>query len=365
LFRYLASRRSVVLLGESHDDVRHHLWQLYAVSALYGRGANVVIGFEAFPRRLQPVLNDWVEGKLTDEAFLKAIEWQQVWGYDAALYMPLFQFARMSHIPMIALNVDWKLVSQVGQLGWENVPVGEREGLSDPAPASIGYLHHLAGAYLTKRTVPHGGTDHVGQGPDFPEPNETALNQAMKEPEFKRFVEAQLTWDRAMAEALVQAKQNFGNALVVGILGIGHVAGGYGVPRQLWALGGFEASSLIPATIGTACALIGTGYADAIFTLPHRSEVPLAALAQLGVSLDERDGMPRINWVINDSVAETAGLKAGDQVVRAAGLEMKKAEDLIEVVARQPPGTWLPLSVRRDGQDIDIVARFPPRPKAN
>jgi hypothetical protein len=130
--------------------------------------------------------------------------------------------------------------------------------------------------------VPH-GTDHAGQGRDFPEPNETALSQAMKEPEFKRFVEAQLTWDRAMAEALVQAKQNFGNAVVVGILSIGHVAGGHGVPRQLWALDGFEASSLIPATVDTACALIGTGYADAIFTLPHRSEVPLAALAQLGV----------------------------------------------------------------------------------
>ena len=45
-------------------------------------------------------------GKLTDEAFLKASEWRQVWGYDAALYMPLFQFARLNRIPMIALNVE-------------------------------------------------------------------------------------------------------------------------------------------------------------------------------------------------------------------------------------------------------------------
>jgi hypothetical protein len=355
----------VVLLGEAHDDVRHHLWQLYTVSALHGRGANLVIGFEAFPRRLQPVLDDWVEGKLTEEAFLKASEWQQVWGYDAALYMPLFQFARMSHIPMIALNVDWKLVTQVGQLGWENVPVAEREGLSDPAPPSIAYIHHLAGAYLTSRMVPHGGTDQAGRVPDRAEPDEAALSEAMKEPEFKRFVEAQLTWDRAMAEALAQARQNFGNVVVVGIVGIGHVAGGYGVPRQLWALGIDRPSSLIPAAIDTACALVGTGYADAIFTLPHSNEVPSPAPAELGVVLDERDGMPRINRVINDSVAEMAGLKAGDQIVRAAGLEMRKTEDLVQVVARQPPGTWLPLSIRRDGQEIDMVARFPARSKAN
>jgi len=57
-----------------------------------------------------------------------------VWGYDAALYMPLFQFARLNRIPMIALNVERKLVSRVGQQGWEGVPAAEREGLSDPAP---------------------------------------------------------------------------------------------------------------------------------------------------------------------------------------------------------------------------------------
>ena len=224
LFRYLASRRSVVLLGEEHSDADHHLWELYTVSALHGRGANLVLGFEAFPRRLQPVLNDWVDGKLTEEAFLKASEWQQVWGYDPALYMPLFQFARLSHIPMIALNVDQRLVSQVGQKGWDNVPAAEREGVSDPAPATNAYLRALAGAYLM--TLHSGTDDQAAHAPALSEPNEATLAQDMRSPEFKHFVEAQLTWDRAMAEALAEAKQNFGNAVVVGIVGGGHVAGG-------------------------------------------------------------------------------------------------------------------------------------------
>ena len=123
LFGDLVAKGAVVLLGESHTDVDHHLWQLQTVAALHGRGANLVIGFEAFPRRLQPVLDDWIAGKLTDEAFLKASEWRQVWGYDAALYMPLFEFARLNRIPMIALNVERTLVSQVGQKGWDAVPV--------------------------------------------------------------------------------------------------------------------------------------------------------------------------------------------------------------------------------------------------
>ena len=66
-----------------------------------------------------------------------------------------------------------------------------------------------------------------------PEPDEAALADAMKEPQFQRFVEAQLTWDRAMAEALAGAKRTFSDATIVGVLGSGHVQDGYGVPHQL------------------------------------------------------------------------------------------------------------------------------------
>src|SRR5579862_3323706 len=34
LFRDLAAKNAVVLLGESHTDVDHHLWQLHTLAAL-------------------------------------------------------------------------------------------------------------------------------------------------------------------------------------------------------------------------------------------------------------------------------------------------------------------------------------------
>jgi len=46
-------------------------------------------------------------------------------------------------------------------------------------------------------------------------------------------------------------------------------------------------------------------------------------------------------------------------VVRAAGLETRNSDDLIEIVGRQAPGTWLPLSIRRDEQEIELIAKFP------
>src|SRR5262249_6819876 len=214
LVNELVATNAIVLLGESHTDVDHHRWQLHTLAALHATGGRIVIGFEAFPRRLQSVLGDWVEGKLTDEAFLKAAEWRQVWGYDAALYMPLFQFARLNRIPMIALNVERKLVARVGREGWEAVPESEREGLSNPAPASPAYQRELARIYLLKKTMPAGAVGPLpgAREPQMPEPDEAALAEAMQEPAFKRFVEAQLTWDRAMAQALAGAKREFSAA---------------------------------------------------------------------------------------------------------------------------------------------------------
>ncbi len=364
LFGDLVAKNAVVLLGESHTDVDHHLWELHTVAALHGRGANLVLGFEAFPRRVQAVLDDWVAGKLTDEQFLKSSEWRQVWGYDAAFYMPLFQFARLNRIPMKALNVERSLVAKVGQQGWEAVPVAEREGVSDPAPASQAYQRDLARVYVFKKSMSPEALQQLPntQASQPPEPDEAALTAAVGEPEFRRFAQAQLTWDRAMAEGLVNAKREFPTATIVGIMGSGHVEDGNGVPHQLKDLGITELETLIPVTAKEACQLVGTAYADAVFTL-QRSEGPPPDRPRLGVVLGIGDGAPKVGRVVGNSVAEAAGVKTGDLVVRAAGVEMRTPDDLVDVVGRQAPGTWLPLSVKRDGQEIDLIAKFPPRPK--
>jgi hypothetical protein len=309
------------------------------------------------------VLDDWIAGKLSDDAFLKASEWRTVWGYDASLYMPLFQFARINHIPMVALNIDRSLVARVGQEGWEAVPKAEREGLSDPAPAGQNYQRELARVYAVKKLLPP-GTDPLtaSRGEAPPEPDEAALAEAMKEPQFKRFVEAQLTWDRGMAEALANAKRKFPDATIVGIVGSGHVEEGYGIPHQLEHLGVAD-TTLVPVSADSACKLVGTSFADAVFTLPPAKETPPPERPRLGVLLGQGDGAPRVKQVVAGSVAETTGLRADDDIVRAAGLEMRKPDDLVEVVGRQAPGTWLPLTVRREGQESELIAKFPSRPR--
>src|SRR3569623_961246 len=152
------SQRRVVLLGERHDNADHHAWQLQVLAGLYALHPDMVIGFEMFPRSVQPVLDRWVAGELTEQEFLKQTEWQTNWSFDPNLYLPLFTFARITRIPMHALNAARALVNTVRSKGWAATPESERGGITDPAPADRDYLKLLAGSFLAHRPGGRGET---------------------------------------------------------------------------------------------------------------------------------------------------------------------------------------------------------------
>ena len=137
------AKRGVVLLGESHDQAEHHRWQLHTIAALFSHRPDMVLGFEMFPRRVQPVLDRWSKGELNETAFLREVDWPQIWGFADELYLPLFHFARMHRLPMLALNIDRATNRRVAAQGLASVPSTEREGVGDPAPASSFYRDRL------------------------------------------------------------------------------------------------------------------------------------------------------------------------------------------------------------------------------
>jgi uncharacterized iron-regulated protein len=329
-----AARSRIVLLGELHDRADHHRWQLQTVAALAALRP-VVLGFEMFPRRTQAVLDRWVAGELDDATLLRETDWPRVWGFPAPLYLPLFEFARLNRAPMRALNVDRALVSRVGREGWAAVPAGEREGVSDPAPPTPAYRSMLAEAMAAHR-------------------GEAAPSDAGTQ----RFVEAQLTWDRALAEGLAGAAREHPDALIVGIMGTGHLEHGYGVPHQLAALGERDVTVLLPWDTDRDCAQLTPDLADAVFGIAPAVEAPDHG-PHLGVTLAPgRDGVC-VAEVTPGSVAAAAGLRRDDVIVEAAGTHTTTPADLRAVVDAQAPGTGLPLRVRRGGRTREIVARFP------
>jgi len=352
LFDRLAGK-SIVLLGEVHDNASHHRWQHNVMAALHSRNSDMIVGLEMLPRKVQAVLDDWSRGALDEAAFLQQSRWRELWGYDAQLYMPVLQFARMNRLPTMALNIDRELVSQVGARGWDSLDESERMGLSDPAPASADYRRQLGELYAYKMTLGMHGAD--GADAD----SEVDLEQVMQTDEFANFVDAQLTWDRAMAEALAQAHRLDPAAIVVGIVGRGHLEYGYGIPHQLADMGIDDVAVLLPVDAGADCVTLEAGLADAVFVTEAPADVGPAPRPRLGVLIENAALGVRVMEVVADSVADQSGLQAGDIILRAAGFDTATTSALIEVIQRQAPGTWLPLAVMRDKREREIIARFP------
>lgn len=344
----------VVLLGETHVIADHHRWHMQTVAQLYAQHPDMILGFEAFPRRVQAVLDRWVAGELTEAEFLKQSEWETVWRYDANLYLPLFHFARLNRIPMVALNVDRTLIRKVSEHGWKNVPISERLGVGDPAPASNGYIAMLGHAY---------GQHENGDG----ETNGAPKAPGLDDPHFAGFVDVQLTWDRAMAEAAASALQTARSQgrdpQLVAVIGSGHMDFGFGVPHQLSALGIDKVKVLTPWDQMRPCAELGQnpppadlvyGLAVTADYLPKESDGP-----KLGVLIEAAEGGVRVKEVLDDSLAKTAGLLMNDLITHAAGQSVATSGELVTIIKGMNPGTWLPLTVRRGGKTMEIVARFP------
>ncbi|WP_160000770.1 ChaN family lipoprotein, partial [Roseomonas sp. 18066] len=249
LMRRLAQREAV-LLGESHDVAEIHRWQLQVATCLHLLRPDLAMGFEMFPRRVQPVLDRWVAGEFSTAAFLEAVEWEKVWGFDAGLYLPLLHFCRQQAVPMLALNCERPLVTRVGRDGWDAVPVEERDGLTPAAPARAGHRAHLA--LLTGR-------------------DEAEISD--------RFLRAQQVWDRAFACAIAAYRaavvaEGKPAPLVVGIIGRGHLEYGHGTPWQLESLGVSDTAVLLPSEAETLDAATIAGIGAALFRL-DRPEAPL------------------------------------------------------------------------------------------
>lgn len=342
-----AADHAVVLLGETHDDAEHHRWQLSTLAGVRAHTANLVLGFEAFPRRVQPVLDRWIAGELAASTFIDESQWSRVWAFNPDLYLPLFDFARLHQLPMVALNVERTLVAAVGEQGWQNVAEAQREGVGEPAPASHAYRVELAQVYRQHRNAK--GQDNRSA----PE-----LDSTLEDPAFVRFVEAQLIWDRAMAEALAAAHRSVGTPTVVGIVGSGHLRRGHGIPHQLRALGIDDVMVLLPIAPGQPCEAVDSDAADAMFIAAPRQQ-PAPPRARLGIFIETLEQRVRITKVVADTVASRAGLVDGDIVIEAAGVSVLEHGQLISLIQRQAPGTWLPVTVERDGERLQVVAKFP------
>lgn len=332
LFSELAQSK-VVLLGEEHARREHQRWQLHTLAGLHARRPDLVIALEMLPRRAQPALDAWVAGELDEESFLAQSDWRAAWGHDHESYLPILHFARMHRVPLRAVNVDRELHARLASEGWAAVPEEARYGTTAPAEPPGDYRSRLRAVYAEHLGASRAGFD------------------------LERFIAGQLVWDRVMAAGVAEAASQ--GVLVAGLMGGMHLAYGHGVPHQLADLGVTDVRVLLPWDGDGDCSEPPRDIAHAVFGIAPGGRHEPAPPVLLGVLLEPHEDGVRIVDVQAGSVGERSGLRADDVVSHAAGQRLRATDELVAVVRRQAPGTILPLSVRREGREIEVLARFP------
>lgn len=220
------SKRSVVFLGETHDRADHHQWQLEVSENIFRHRTDIALGFEMFPKRVQPIVDKWARDQISMRSFLNEVDWDSIWGFNSDLYRPIFQFCKDNKLPMIALNCNRALVTDIGKNGWNAVDPATLEGLSPAKEATRAYRQYLfdiTGGNRPGRTATHA-----------------------EDPAFDRFVRAQQVWDRAFACNLNVFHKRHPKSLLIALIGSGHLEFGGGTPYQLSDLGINNSTILLP-----------------------------------------------------------------------------------------------------------------------
>jgi len=60
------AQRDVVFLGEQHDNAIGHAWHRHMLENLHEKRGDVVLSMEMFERDVQPVLDDYLAGRIEE-----------------------------------------------------------------------------------------------------------------------------------------------------------------------------------------------------------------------------------------------------------------------------------------------------------
>ena len=341
MVKRLAGAR-LVLVGESHTDMEFHRAQLRVVEELVRAGRPVFLGLEMYPYTEQRFLDQWVDGLLTEEGFLKLSRWYENWGYNWSYYRDIFLFARDHKVRMFAVNAPRDVVSAVRKKGFQNLTPEEAAHIPSKIDSS--------------------SPDHRALFKSFFDADDP-LHSGMTEEQWGSMISAQATWDATMAHNAVKALQEHGTpeTVLVVLAGSGHVAYGVGIERQARTYFPEAIATVIPVNVrdedGTEVKAVQASYADFIWGVPAET-APLYPSLGLSTMPAEGERALKVIFVSEKTLAEKAGFKAGDVLLTMDGTPVPDKETLNRLMAGRSWGDESVFTVRRGAETATLRAAF-------
>lgn len=335
----------ILFVGESHESQASHDVQRQVIETLREAGREVLLGVEMFPYTAQGVLDDWNARRIPAEAFPQRSRWYENWSYNWNYYRDVFVYAQANGIHIHAVNCPRDAVKAVRKSGF---------GALTPEQAA-----HLPPT-LAAESQEHQRLYRASFGPS------DAVH--MDERSLEGMYRAQTMWDACMGWNALQALRRHGSngAIMVVLLGTGHVAFGLGAERQIATFFDGRIASLIPVIARNGdsrpATRVRASFASFVWGVPPETD---RAYPTLGVSLMGKFG-PEPSQIIrveSNSVASRSGLRLGDVLLSVDGIPVDSESTLHALVADWRWGDVAEARVRRDGreQNLVVLIRRPPR----
>jgi len=170
-----SQKADITFFGELHNNSLTHWLQLQVLKGLATNDPNLILAAEFFERDDQLNIDEWFEGKLSQNNFETETK---LWNNYKTDYRPLMQFANENHLKFIASNVPRKYASLASRSG-----ILSLDSLSSEAKVYMATLpleiDKTMPGYVAMKDLMHGGPMNT----DF-------------------MVEAQALKDATMAESL-------------------------------------------------------------------------------------------------------------------------------------------------------------------
>ncbi len=332
------SRSRVIYVGESHTSYADHLLQLRLIEALYKHHPKIAIGMEMFPANKQPALDSYTLGTvdMDEKTFLRESEYFKVWRYDYRFFRDIINFAKTHSLPVVGLNLEKKIVSNVFRSGnTDTLEKKVKELLPKERDLDIpGYKERLSIMHNVHLKGSHGAG------------------------KFSGFIQAQGLWDETMAANIVQFLQSNPEYKMIVLAGAQHTRKDYGIPPRVKRRIDIEQSSVINI-------YSHEGHPDLArvadyFFLAEPIELP--QIPKIGVILlaGEKDGQKflTINKLSPNGQAGAAGLLEGDILIAIDGAPIEEMGDVQIAMLDTKEGGKIGITVLRNNGDKDEEMEF-------
>lgn len=325
----------VFIIGEAHDNYDCHTFQRDLIETLYKKHPKLIVGFEFFWREDNEILEQWRQGQISEEELIKRTGWYNRGGQHYGYTRLIMDVIKKYKIKTIGLNVPRSILRTVSRKGFDQLTEEEKKLFPTIDIPNTEHEYFIKSVFGT----------FAAQVPMW----------------FTNIYNAQKCWDVIMAESMRQtlAKDEFKDYKGVIIAGSNHVAYKLGIPfRYAEADKTVKLTTIVPVLLtevkkseeededdphaNPMMKMMGSslnpavtfsrGIADYVFCAyqPLNPYFPV-----FGFTVDEKDGKLMITQVSKDGIAEKSGIKKGDRIIGADGVDLTTLEQLRLIMSKK------------------------------